>query len=78
TWYELATCFLGRMGVSHAIVPCATEEYPTPAIRPVNSILENGCLKEMGVHLMKDWKSDLDQFVSRYRERLMNEVKGMQ
>lgn len=78
TWYELATCFLGRMGVSHAIVACATKEYLTPAIRPANSILENERLKEMGAHLMKNWKSDLDQFVYRYKERLINEVKGMQ
>jgi dTDP-4-dehydrorhamnose reductase len=63
------------MGVPHSFVPCTTEEYPTPATRPINSILENQRLKESGVNLMQDWKSDLDEFVSRFRERLINETK---
>jgi dTDP-4-dehydrorhamnose reductase len=75
TWYELATHFLDKMGVPHSFVPCTTEEYPTPATRPINSILENQRLKESGVNLMQDWKSDLDEFVSKFRERLINETK---
>ncbi|MDY6990161.1 MAG: dTDP-4-dehydrorhamnose reductase [Thermodesulfobacteriota bacterium] len=74
TWYELATYFLERMGVSHHVVPCTSAEYPTPASRPKNSILENRHLKQEGLNLMMDWKEDLDQFVSRHREDLLREV----
>ena len=74
TWYELATHFLAKMGIPHSFVPCTTEEYPTPATRPINAILENQRLKEEGVDLMEDWKIDLEQFVSTFRERLVSEV----
>jgi len=75
TWYELATDFLDKMDVPHSFVPCTTEEYPTPATRPMNSILENQCLKESGLNLMEDWKTDLAEFVLRFRNRLINEVR---
>jgi len=75
TWYGLATYFLGKMGVSHSFVPCTTEEYPRPAARPMNAILENNRLKEAGIDLMQGWKSDVEKFVSRFRDRLINETR---
>jgi dTDP-4-dehydrorhamnose reductase len=74
TWYELATYFLDRMGVPHKVIPCTTEEYPTPASRPKNSVLENRRLKEEGLNLMIDWKDDLDRFVSLFAQDLLREV----
>jgi len=74
TWYELAIYFLEKMGISHHVVPCTSADYPTPASRPKNSILENRHLKEEGQNLMMDWKEDLDQFVSLHREDLLQEV----
>ncbi len=75
TWYQLAALFLKRMEVPHSLVPCTTAEYPTPALRPTNSILENRRLKESGINLMQDWKSDLAEFVARFRDRLMSEAR---
>jgi dTDP-4-dehydrorhamnose reductase len=46
-----------------------------PATRPMNSILENQRLKELGLNLMEDWKTDLAEFVLRFRDRLINEVR---
>ncbi len=74
TWYELATEFFDKMGVPHSLAPCKTEEYPTPATRPTNSILENQRLKEAGLNLMEDWQNDLTEFVLRFRDRLINEA----
>ena len=73
TWYELATDFLDKMDVPHSFVPCTTEEYPTPATRPMNSILENQRLKELGLNLMEDWQNDLAEFVHRFKDRLIKE-----
>jgi len=75
TWYEMALCFLEKMGVPHSLIPCSTEEYPTPAIRPKNSILENRRLMAAGIDIMPLWKDDLGEFVSTYRERLISEAK---
>jgi len=74
TWFELAEYFLKKMGVPHTIVPCTSNEYPTPAKRPINSILENRHLKEKGINIMAPWQDDLDQFVSSFGERLIDEI----
>jgi dTDP-4-dehydrorhamnose reductase len=75
TWYELAVYFLNKMDVPHTIIPCTTEEYPTPAPRPMNSILENRELKEKGMNIMADWKSDVDEFVLNFREVLLKGIE---
>ena len=75
TWYELAVYFLKKMDVPHTIIPCTTEEYPMPAPRPMNSILENRNLTEKGLNIMADWKSDVDEFVLNFREVLLKELE---
>jgi dTDP-4-dehydrorhamnose reductase len=74
TWYELAVYFLERMGIAHKVVPCTSEEYPTPAKRPKNSILENRQLKKEGINVMKSWQEDIDHFVADFRRHLINEA----
>jgi len=74
TWFELAGYFLKKMEVSHNIVQCSSKEYPTPAKRPKNSILENRHLKEKGINIMPQWQNDIDRFVSGFREDLLAEI----
>ncbi|WP_163337128.1 dTDP-4-dehydrorhamnose reductase [Desulfopila sp. IMCC35008] len=76
TWYEAARYFLDTMGVEYAMLPCTTAEYPTPAHRPANSILENTVLNDAGISAFTDWKEDIDAFVEKYREKLLAEAKG--
>ncbi|NLZ17241.1 MAG: dTDP-4-dehydrorhamnose reductase [Desulfobulbaceae bacterium] len=76
TWYEGARYFLDCMQVPYNIVPCTTAEYPTPARRPANSILENDRLKEHGCNLMLSWQEDVRLFAERYREELLAEAKA--
>ncbi|MEI6126090.1 MAG: sugar nucleotide-binding protein, partial [Pseudomonadota bacterium] len=75
TWYELASYFLDAMEVPHSVQPCSSSEYVTPAARPVNSILKNQNLKKAGINLMQDWCQDIDEFVLRCRDPLLNELK---
>jgi dTDP-4-dehydrorhamnose reductase len=75
TWYELAEAFLKKMGLPHTLVPCTTAEYPLPAPRPGNSILENRRLKAAGMDLMTHWRSDMEAFVDTYGDRLIKEVR---
>jgi len=75
TWYDLAKTFLDEMEVPGALVPCATRDYPTPAKRPANSILENRRLKDEGLNIMQDWRVDLIQFVGMFKDHLLYEVK---
>ncbi|MEN8189073.1 MAG: dTDP-4-dehydrorhamnose reductase [Thermodesulfobacteriota bacterium] len=76
TWFEGACYFLDRMEVPHNLAPCTTADYPTPAPRPNNSILENGLLKREGLMVMQDWKKDIDVFVGRYRDTLLQEAQS--
>ena len=76
TWYALAKTFLELMQIPHAISPCTTEEYPLPAARPTNSILENQRLTQQGLNRMRPWQEDLQEFVSAYRDGLIAEVGG--
>lgn len=74
TWYELAVFFLNEMNVPHGVIPCTTEEYPTPAVRPTNSILANRQLDKEGIDIMHYWKDDVARFVHFHKKQLINEA----
>ena len=74
TWYDLADYFLNKMNVPHGLVPCTSEEFPTAAVRPKNSILENRRLKEAGINIMAPWQDDVAQYVERFGKQLLQEV----
>lgn len=76
TWYEGARFFLDEMGVPYSMVPCTTADYPTPAHRPSNSILENSRLKAAGLNVMADWRDDVRLFARQHRDQLLREGKG--
>lgn len=74
TWYEAATYFLDRLDVPYRMVPCTTDEYPTPAVRPTNSILENEKLKSENLSIFDLWKVHLDEFIEKHRDQLLQEA----
>lgn len=77
TWYQGACYFLDALNIPHNLAPCSTSEYPTPAHRPTNSILENRRLKQAGLSVFKPWQQDIDAFVRLYGEELLQEAKGI-
>ena len=70
--YEWAKYFLEKMEIKTPVLPCSSAEYPTPARRPANSILENRQLKMEGLNIMSNWQVDLDTFINKYGERLIH------
>ena len=75
SWFEVASYFLQGIGIAANLTPCTTAEYPTPARRPQNSILENHRLKAQGINLMRPWRSDVDEFILKHREFLIQEAE---
>ncbi len=75
TWYAGARTFLEAMGLSHRLRPCTTAEYPTPTVRPVNSILANTRLDRAGLSVFVPWQDDVTLFVKRYREKLLGDIR---
>jgi dTDP-4-dehydrorhamnose reductase len=74
TWYDLAAYFLEKMNVPHRLVPCTSEEFPTAAVRPKNSILENRRLKAAGINIMAPWQGDVAQYVEQFAEQFLQSV----
>ncbi len=74
SWYEGARYFLDAMGVPYKMRPCTSSEYPTPAARPANSILENKVLKDAGLSIFTNWQEDIDIFVADNKEQLLAEA----
>ncbi len=74
TWYEGACYFLDAMGVPYNLTPCTTVEYPTPAHRPANSILENSCLQQAGLSVFHSWQEDIEAYVRLYKKDLLAEA----
>ncbi len=74
TWYQAARYFLDKMNVAHSLRPCTTEQYPTPAHRPTNSILENTRLEDAGISCFVNWKQDLDTFIDKHGEQLLRDA----
>ncbi|MEE4164534.1 MAG: dTDP-4-dehydrorhamnose reductase [Desulfocapsaceae bacterium] len=77
SWYQAASYFLERMAVPHSFIPCSTEDYPTPAHRPANSILENSVLEKDGSSVFTSWQEDVDRFVDQFRDRLIAEAQTL-
>lgn len=75
TWYEGACYFLKAMGVPYRLAPCTTAEYPTPAHRPANSILNNCRLEDAGISVFNSWQKDIDHYVALHKEELMKEAR---
>ncbi len=66
TWYEFAKSIFEYMDIKVNIIPCTTEEFPRPAKRPRNSVLENFNLKLIGYNTFSHWKDSLLRFLKDF------------
>jgi len=64
-WYEFAVTIFKEAGKEVEVEAILTSEYPTPAKRPMYSILDNKALREQHNYYMKDWK---EAFLEYMRE----------
>lgn len=75
TWHDFAAAFLAACGVAREVLPCSTSEYPTPAARPMNSILVSDRLREIGGTRMAYWRHDVEEFAWLHGAALRAEVQ---
>lgn len=62
SWYELTVELFRMLGLTRAVTPCTTEEFPRPAPRPANSALAKTVLNGLGYHTPR-WQDALAAFV---------------
>ena len=63
TWFDSPSAIVKEAGIAVTVLPCSTEEFPRPAPRPKNSILENSRLKAAGIHCMRPWEAAFADFL---------------
>jgi dTDP-4-dehydrorhamnose reductase len=59
SWYQFARAIFDRAGIEAELAPCTTEEFPRPARRPANSVLES----ERGAPELPAWQDGLDAYL---------------
>ncbi len=71
TWYDFACAIFERSCADKAprVLPIGSAQYPTPAARPVNSILSNARLREGFRIVLPDWRDALDLCLTKIGAR---------
>jgi dTDP-4-dehydrorhamnose reductase len=65
TWYGLAKEALARGGYPHVrLVPCTTDEFPRPAARPANSVLDTSRYESLTGEAPRPFTEALDEHLA--------------
>ena len=63
TWYDFAVELVKQSGMKDVKVePISSEEYPSPAQRPIYSVLENFCLKNRNIYEFRHYLEGIKDF----------------
>ena len=64
TWYDFACEILRLANIDAPIAPVATAQFPRPAKRPANSVLDNSLYEKLTGAPMRSWKAALDDYMA--------------
>jgi len=68
SWRGFAEAIVARNHLQVRVVGIASQEYPTPARRPRNSLLDNGKLKSAYGLTLGSWEHQLDEVVAQVHQ----------
>lgn len=75
TWYEFASEIFAQAAemlnrpLKARLLPCTTEEFPLPAPRPANSVMEHLSLRNSGFKDLRSWQEGLQDFLQEYLKK---------
>lgn len=69
SWAEFAKAIFELAGKTVTVHPIKTSEYPTRAVRPLNSRINKDSLKEKGFSLLPHWKMALKDYLKFRSEK---------
>lgn len=65
SWYEFACEIFRQAGKNVKVNGIPTADYPTKAVRPLNSRMDKSELDRNGFHRMMNWKQSLSEFINK-------------
>jgi len=65
TWSEFAACILEKSGIRTPVIRIATTDYPTPANRPLYSVLDSAKFSREFAFEIRHWHDALDECLTR-------------
>ncbi|WP_366347968.1 dTDP-4-dehydrorhamnose reductase [Paenibacillus amylolyticus] len=69
TWYEFTQAIFeeaqttGGVSIQAKLEPCTTEQFPRPAPRPVNSVMDHMSIRTNGLTDLRPWRDGLKEFI---------------
>lgn len=68
SWYEFTKKIVELAGIESEVLPCTTEEYPTPAKRPAYSSLNNIMFRNTVGDEFRQWEKALKVFLDNFKK----------
>jgi len=68
SWFDFASAIVKAYAIKANVVPCTTAEFPRPAPRPANSVLENERLKKLLMNTMPRWEMGLEEYLEEEKK----------
>ena len=66
SWFDFAKEIIKVSNLNCSVFPCGTEEYSTPAVRPIYSALDNSKICKMYNLQIPTWEESLKSFLKEY------------
>lgn len=76
TWYEFAQAIFAEAadirgkGYLVKVEPCSTEQFPRPAPRPTNSVMDHLSIRTNGLQDLRPWREGLRAFLEEIKDEL--------
>ena len=68
SWAEFAAAIMKEAGIACRIVPVASDAFPSPAKRPLNSRLSKISLDFASLNRLPSWKNALSRYIIELKE----------
>ena len=68
SWYEFARAIFDLTGTGVRLERAGPGDFPTKALRPKNSVLENAALKNRALNIFSHWREGLESYLARRKQ----------
>jgi len=77
SWAEFASAIMKSSDLSCQVNPIPSEEYPTPAKRPKNSVLSSEKIERTLGILMRPWEEELQAIIELQQQLMLDKIKSI-